>query len=70
MAYKAIAILVTVLLLTNYLQPNISENLQKDTGDGKVKIDFYSESLCPDCLAFIRGTFKTAVNTPDFWKIC
>ena len=60
-------IITSLALLTYYNQSEESQNL---TADGKVKIDLYSEPLCPDCLQFIRGSLKTAANTKDFWKIC
>lgn len=63
-------ILATVVLLSTYGQDQIAGYLSNHTADGKVKVDLYSESLCPDCLAFIRGSLKTAANTKDFWKIC
>jgi interferon gamma-inducible protein 30 len=72
MVNKALAfgiILASVAVLTYYHQENIEGNLQV-AADNKVKIDLYSESLCPDCLAFVRGSLKTAANTKDFWKIC
>lgn len=62
------ALIITSLALFTYY--NQSEESQNLTADGKVKIDLYSESLCPDCLQFIRGSLKTAANTKDFWKIC
>lgn len=74
MANKAVlltVILASTALLAYYVHDTQSEqsgNLQ--VAAGKVKIDLYSESLCPDCLAFIRGSLKTAANTKDFWKIC
>jgi interferon gamma-inducible protein 30 len=63
-------ILATVVLLSTYGQDEIAGYLNNHTADGKVKVDLYSESLCPDCLAFIRHSLKTAANTKDFWKIC
>lgn len=44
----------------------------------KVKVDFYYESLCPDCQSFITRALKTAAATKvndyfifqDFWLIC
>jgi interferon, gamma-inducible protein 30 len=36
----------------------------------KVAINLYYESLCPYCEDFITGTFKDAINTPDFNTIC
>jgi interferon, gamma-inducible protein 30 len=61
-------LLASVALLAYYQQQPQGSNLQVEAG--KVKIDLYSESLCPDCLAFVRGSLKTATNTKDFWKIC
>lgn len=73
MSSKAIVLsllLASIALLAyHHHQNSQSSNLQV-SADGKVKIDLYSESLCPDCLAFIRGSLKTAANTKDFWKIC
>jgi len=72
MSSKAIvltALLASLTLFAYYQHDSQSSNLQV-SADGKVKIDLYSESLCPDCLAFIRGSLKTAANTKDFWKIC
>lgn len=37
--------------------------------DDRVLVELYSESLCPDCLAFILGSFKKAINTADIYKI-
>lgn len=70
MSSKAIvlSVLVASLALFAFYQQPETTNLTAEAG--KVKIDLYSESLCPDCLAFIRGSLKTAVNTKDFWKIC
>jgi len=63
-------ILTSIVMVSYYHQQTISDNLQRVAADGKVKVDLYSESLCPDCLAFITKSLKTAVNTKDFWKIC
>ncbi len=71
MSTKAVllsALLASAVLLAYYAHDTQSDNLQ--VAAGKVKIDLYSESLCPDCLAFIRGSLKNAANTKDFWKIC
>lgn len=62
-------VLASVALIAYHAESSSESNLQV-AADGKVKIDFYSESLCPDCLAFIRGSLTTAANTADFWKIC
>jgi interferon gamma-inducible protein 30 len=62
-------VLTSIVLLAYHNQPS-SDNLQRVSADGKVKVDLYSESLCPDCLAFITTSLKKAVNTADFWKIC
>lgn len=37
--------------------------------DGKVLIELYYESLCPDCEKFIQGSLKRAAATADLWKI-
>lgn len=38
--------------------------------DDRVKIDIYTESLCPDCIEFMEGSFEKAVNLEDFRTIC
>jgi interferon, gamma-inducible protein 30 len=63
-------VLTSIAILGYYHHDNAQHNLQKVTADGKVKVDFYTESLCPDCLAFTSTSLKKAVATPDFWKIC
>lgn len=49
-------------------------NIQLDNSlinaDQKVKVDFYTESLCPDCLVFVNKSLRAAATTKDFWKIC
>ncbi len=47
------------------------------TDDGRVKIDFYYESLCPYCQQYMERSLKVASQTKvdyliiqDFWKIC
>lgn len=40
------------------------------TDGGKVKVDFYYESLCPYCQQFMDRSLKVAAATKDFWKIC
>lgn len=68
MVHKLAALaLLAATLTTIWLIGGDSNHL---TADWKVRIDLYSESLCPDCLAFVRGSLKTAANTKDFWKIC
>jgi interferon gamma-inducible protein 30 len=63
-------ILVT-LLVCSLATMALGYNLVTDLpNDGKVKIDFYYESLCPYCQQYIVGALKTAANTKDFWKIC
>jgi interferon gamma-inducible protein 30 len=57
MKYLLVVILLSVCL--SWTAPN----------DDRVRIELYSESLCPDCLNFILGTFKKAVNTADIYKI-
>jgi hypothetical protein len=37
--------------------------------DDRLKLDFYGESLCPDCIELVTGQFKIAVSTPDIEKI-
>ena len=34
--------------------------------DDRVKIEMYTESLCPDCIQFLTTSFKTAFGTQDF----
>ena len=31
----------------------------------KIKIEMFTESLCPDCMDFLTSSFKTAFNTKD-----
>ena len=63
-----LAILAAVTIAVIFL---ISSQVdEQHLNDSKVQIDFYTESLCPDCLHFMRGSLKNAANTPDFWKIC
>jgi protein-disulfide isomerase len=38
--------------------------------DDRVQIFLYFESLCPYCREFMTGSFKDAVYTQDFQKIC
>lgn len=40
------------------------------TQDQRVVLDFYTESLCPDCINFFLNSFQQAVNTPNFTQIC
>lgn len=72
MVNKAVlfGLVLASVALVAYLPESSSQSNLQVAADGKVKIDFYSESLCPDCLAFIRGSLTTAANTKDFWKIC
>ena len=37
--------------------------------DDRVKIEMYTESLCPDCIQFLTSSAKTAINTPDINQI-
>jgi interferon gamma-inducible protein 30 len=37
--------------------------------DDRVLIELYSESLCPDCIAFIKSSFAKAIKTQDIFKI-
>lgn len=48
-----------VLLATAKLIPN----------DDRVLIELYSESLCPDCISYIEGSFAKAIKTADIFKI-
>ena len=59
-----VAVAITAIILIS------SQVDEQHANDSKVQVDFYTESLCPDCLQFMRGSLKTAANTPDFWKIC
>jgi len=43
----------------NFIVPN----------DDRVRIDLYTESLCPGCMQVITTSLKTALNTKDFDKI-
>ena len=37
--------------------------------NSKVKLNLYTESLCPDCINFITGSLKKAHNTKGFYEI-
>lgn len=41
----------------------------KSENDDRVRIDLYTESLCPGCMQVITTSLKTALNTKDFDKI-
>jgi interferon gamma-inducible protein 30 len=44
--------------------------LSVSLADDRVQIYLYFESLCPGCRQFITGSFKEAIYTADFDKIC
>lgn len=54
-------ILIISLLLLACTYGETIENIVTD--DGKVKIDFYYESLCPYCQQFIERSLKVASQT-------
>jgi len=37
--------------------------------DDKIVIEMYTESLCPDCIAFLKNSFSKAINTLNFFDI-
>ena len=57
------------LLLCLFVAVTLSTPLIRSDG-GKVKVDFYYESLCPYCQQFMEKSLKIAASTKDFWKIC
>jgi len=42
---------------------------KKTANDDKILIEMYTESLCPDCIAFIKNSFSHAINTLNFFDI-
>lgn len=46
-----------------------SMKITEEPNDDRVLIELYSESLCPDCMQFILGSFSKAVKTQDIFKI-
>lgn len=53
-------IILAALLLVSTMTFTINNIV---TDDGKVKVDFYYESLCPYCQQFISRSLKTASLT-------
>ncbi len=53
-------LIFAALLLATCLSFSISPSV---AADGKVKIDFFYESLCPYCQQFIQRSLKVAANT-------
>lgn len=70
MLKKALLFAVITVAFISLITTTNHDHLTINTVGEKVKVDLYSESLCPDCLAFIKSSLKTAANTKDFWKIC
>lgn len=57
-------IIFTALLLVCSLSFTISNIV---TDDGRVKVDFYYESLCPYCQQFIERSLKVAAQTKVYF---
>jgi thiol-disulfide isomerase/thioredoxin len=56
-----------VLLVTLLFVATFAFKLDKiRADDGKVKVDFYYESLCPYCQQFIERSLKQAAATKVF----
>lgn len=46
-----------------FLSPSSSKLFKKSRLSDKLKIELFTESLCPYCIAFLTTSFKTAINT-------